>query len=169
MSWLSNFEDSAPAQPALRPQPSRQRSGQPVLGGERTEGSDRRARRHLADAVPAVHRKPRVPARAGFAESAGGSDIRDAKGAGRRPRGVREIHRADQASPALIRTFKARCRSATSPTRSSTYWSRELRWWRFSSTQPMCCLPRSRQGKHRTPRVHFAWSSRPASERPQQH
>ena len=46
-------------------------------------------------------------------ESAGGRDIRDAKGAGRRPRGVREVHRADQASAALIRTFKARCRPST--------------------------------------------------------
>src|SRR5208337_5135254 len=74
-----------------------------VLGGGRREGSDRRARRHLADAVPAVHSKPRLPARAGFEESDGGRDIHDANGAGKRPLDIREINRADQAFAALIR------------------------------------------------------------------
>jgi hypothetical protein len=54
------------------------------------------------EGLRAFHRKPCLPARAGFEETAGGRDIRDAKDAGRRPRGVRGIHRADQASAALI-------------------------------------------------------------------
>ena len=61
---------------------------------------------------------PRLPARAGFeaynrrsvraSEGAGGRAIHGAKGVGRRPRGVRRIHRTNQSSTALIRMFKAR-------------------------------------------------------------
>ena len=39
---------------------------QSFLGGRRGERGDRRTRRHLADAVPSVHREPRLPARAGL-------------------------------------------------------------------------------------------------------
>ena len=53
-------------QRTLRADASRHRASQSVLGGRSGEGSDRRTRRHLADAVPSVHREPRLPARAGF-------------------------------------------------------------------------------------------------------
>jgi hypothetical protein len=52
-------------------------------------------------------RKP-LPKRKGF------GDIRDAKGAGRRPRGVRGIHRADQTSAALI-AFRRNCHAEAKP------------------------------------------------------
>ena len=87
---------------SLRADAAGQRSGRSILGCGSDEGGDRRAWRHLAGPVPALHRQPALPACASFAAATGGgrrgAEGRDDKRTAGRSCDLRAIHRPNQTS-----------------------------------------------------------------------
>ena len=106
-------------------------AGKSILGGRRGEGGDRRTRRHLADAVPSVHREHRLPARAGLEERPerrAQPPVAPSQAGGPlgRSRVVREIPRPDQGA-AVLRQTRSFTPAAPSP--------RPTRPWRRSPSR----------------------------------